>query len=118
MTLALGGPGGRSVVRRLPASLTVGRLKALVERLLRVPAAEQALALALPDGAPPEDITGEDGRELSFFGLRDGARVEVARRDAAAAAAAGAEAAAQRAREAAHEEGRQRLHAEEARLMA
>jgi hypothetical protein len=124
--------GERRVRKKVPASLTVGRLKLLAEKLLRVKAARQALLLTPlaaggGDGAAgrePEDITHDDARELRYYGGGGGGgwQVEVAARDPEAAAAAaararGAAAAAQELRMERHEAGQQQLRDEEARLM-
>jgi hypothetical protein len=67
----------------------VGKLKLMIEKLLRVKAVQQALLLIPPapaaaagaaraaagEGeAQPEDITDEDARELRYFSPTDGTR--------------------------------------------
>lgn len=74
----------RTALRRPAVSLTVGKLKLMIEKLLRVRAASQALLLLpplLPAAAgaagaagQPEDITDEDSRELRYFSPVDGSR--------------------------------------------
>lgn len=124
--------GPRPPRRCVAVSLTVGKLKLLVERLLGVPAPRQVLRLrqaAAPGGgaegpsSTEEDITGEDGRELRFFSLADGARIEVeevdpGERAAAAAGAATARSSAQERRMEAAERALQGLLSEQQRLMA
>eukprot|EP00887_Chlorella_sp_A99_P001094 scaffold14.g1094.t1 len=116
--------GGRELRKKLPVSLTVGRLKLMLEKLFGVKAAAQALMLVPPSGAgaPPEDITEEEGRELRYFDVVDGYRLEVSEGDAGARAAALAAAkaaatAAQAARMDAHERAMQALRLEEQRLL-
>ena len=73
---------------RIAATLTIGRLKPLVERLLRVKLAHQTLLLRDPTGTVVEDVTQQDGKELRFYEIEDGWHVEVGKRDSAAVAAA------------------------------
>ena len=105
-------------------SLTVGRLKLMAEKLFRLKAAQQALLLVPPPGSAsqPEDITDEEGRELRYYEVGDGWRVEVGAADAAARAAAlrsakAAAAAEQAARMEAHEREMQALRVEEEKIM-
>ncbi len=100
------------------ATLTVGKLKPVLERVLRLKLAHQTLTLTDPSGAVAEDVTAQDGRELRLYGVGDGWRVEVGERDAASAAAArNAVAEEQERRMVEHEAGLQRLRDEEERLM-
>ncbi|KAI7835571.1 hypothetical protein COHA_010532 [Chlorella ohadii] len=116
---------GKTLTKKLPVSLTVGKLKLMLERLLRVKAAQQALLLVPPEasGAQPEDITDDDGRELRYYDVCDGCRLEVstsdpAARAAALAAAKAAAAAAHAERMEQHEKTIQQFRAVEQRLMA
>ena len=66
----------------------MGKLKLMIEKLLRVKAAKQQLLLVPPavaaaagggsggqgGGAGPEDITDEDARELRYFNPSNGTR--------------------------------------------
>lgn len=99
-------------------TLTIGKLKPVLERLLRLKLAHQTLTLTDPSGAVAEDVTAQDGRELRLYGVGDGWRLEVGERDAAAAAAGSAAAAAEQERRMEeHERGLQRLRDEDERLM-
>ena len=103
---------------RIAATLTIGRLKPLVERLLRVKLAHQTLLLRDPTGTVVEDVTQQDGKELRFYEIEDGWHVEVGKRDSAAVAAAkNAAVVEQERRMEEHERGLQLLRAEEERLM-
>lgn len=117
--------GSKALKKKLPGTLTVGRLKPLLERLMRVKVAHQALMLVPPDadGNDGEEITHDEGRELNFFGVTNGWKIVVQVRspeDAAAAAAAARRSAAalQELRMEEHEAGLRRLKAEQDRLMA
>ncbi|KAK2076393.1 hypothetical protein QBZ16_000918 [Prototheca wickerhamii] len=73
-------------VSLVKGSLTVQRLKTLLERLLGVPAAEQQLILQ--QGAGSEDVTACDARELNVFSIAPGSRMTVNRLDVEAELAA------------------------------
>ncbi|GAB4818591.1 hypothetical protein N2152v2_005637 [Parachlorella kessleri] len=124
---------GKEVKKKLPVSLTVGKLKLMIEKLLRVKVAQQALLLVLPPAAAegqagaqppePEDITDEDARELRYFNPVDGTRVEVSECDPAARAAvlqAAKQAAAERHQQLMQEHDKmiQQFRSVEERLMA
>lgn len=111
--------GAKKVKKKVPATLTIGRLKPLLERVLRIKLGHQCISLVDPsNGNNREDVTSQDGKELGFYGVANGWRVEVGERDVAAAAAAkGAMVAEQERRMEEHERGLQRLRAEEERLM-
>lgn len=69
--------------KRVPASMSVGALKALLQRLLKVPASAQRL-LYLPPAAAPADAASavpldDELRQLSFYGVEQGGRVVVHR---------------------------------------
>jgi len=65
------GAHGSGACRRA-GSLTLGRLKQLCERLFRLPAARQALAVAGAGGAAARPLDGGDDRDLAFLGLQVG----------------------------------------------
>ncbi len=65
------GAHGSGACRRA-GSLTLGRLKQLCERLFRLPAARQALAVAGAGGAAARPLDGGDDRDLVFVGLQVG----------------------------------------------
>ncbi|KAL6768265.1 TFCE1 [Auxenochlorella protothecoides x Auxenochlorella symbiontica] len=65
----------RVVIKRLPESLTVQRLRALIERLMGVPAAAQRLVLETGEGH--EDISAHLGRQLAAFSITPGSRIMV-----------------------------------------
>ncbi|EFN56852.1 hypothetical protein CHLNCDRAFT_144451 [Chlorella variabilis] len=117
--------GTKRVEKKLPVTLTIGKLKLMLERLLRVKAAQQALLLVPPEGSAsqPEDVSDEEGRELRYFDVADSWRLEVrvadpAARAAALAAAKAAATAAHAARMEQHEKAIQQFRAVEQRLMA
>jgi Leucine-rich repeat (LRR) protein len=111
--------GSKQVKKKVPLTLTIGRLKPLLERVLRIKLGHQCLSLVDPgNSAHSEDVTSQDGKELGFYGVTSGWRVEVGERDVAAAVAAkSALVAEQERRMDEHERGLQRLRAEEERLM-
>ncbi|KAK9826423.1 hypothetical protein WJX81_003979 [Elliptochloris bilobata] len=84
LTCTAPGHGPRSVVKRVPSTLTLGRLKLLCERLFRLPAARQAL-WARGGGGGERALAGAPDRDLSFLGLQAGAEVVVSESDADAA---------------------------------
>ncbi len=52
-------------------SLTVGKLKVVVERLFKVKQAKQALFLQVSSDDPcPENIGDQEDRELYYFGIQ------------------------------------------------
>ena len=56
---------------RLAVSLTVGKLKVVVERLFKVKQAKQALFLQVSHDDPcPENIGDQEDRELYYFGIQ------------------------------------------------
>ncbi len=111
--------GAKKVKKKVPATLTIGRLKPLVERVLKIKLGHQCLSLVDPlNSANSEDVTSQDGKELGFYGVMNGWQIKVGERDVAAVAAAkGAMVAEQERRMEEHERGLQRLRAEEERLM-
>ncbi|KAL4854293.1 Tubulin-folding cofactor E [Chlorella vulgaris] len=116
--------GAKRLEKKLPASLTVGKLKLMLERLLRVKAGQQALLLVPPEGSSsqPEDISDEEGRELRYYDVGDGWRLDVTVGDSAAraatlAAAKDAAAMAHAERMEQHEKAIQQFRAVEQRLM-
>ncbi|KAL4529327.1 hypothetical protein Ndes2526A_g04121 [Nannochloris sp. 'desiccata'] len=111
--------GAKQVKKKVPTTLTIGRLKPLLERVLRIKLGHQCISLVdTLDGSKSEDVTSQDGKELGFYGVANGWSVEVGKRDVAAAVAAkGAMVAEQERRMEEHERGLQRLRAEEERLM-
>ena len=55
----------------LAVSLTVGKLKVVVERLFKVKQAKQALFLQVSTDDPcPENIGDQEDRELYYFGIQ------------------------------------------------
>ncbi len=48
-------------------STTIGNVRVLAERLFKVKAARQALALRLPGDAQPRSLGSDDTQSLSFF---------------------------------------------------
>ena len=111
--------GAKTVKKKVPTTLTIGRLKPLLERVLRMKLGHQCVTLVDPvDSNNNEDVTSQDGKELGFYGIANGWRVEVGERDVAAVIAAkDALVADQERRMEEHERGLQRLRAEEERLM-
>lgn len=91
-TMAPTHPPTPPIVPPAAVSLTVAKLKLMIEKLLRVKAGQQALLLVPPPAAvgagkgegassaaaaaaqEPEDITDEDSRELRYFSPSDGTR--------------------------------------------
>jgi hypothetical protein len=111
--------GAKQVKKKVPATLTIGRLKPLLERVLRIKLGHQGISLVDPlNGNHSEEVTSQDGKELGFYGVANGWRVQVGERNVEAEAAAkGAMVAEQERRMEEHERGLQRLRAEEERLM-
>lgn len=64
--------GGKSKEKRVPGTLTVGQLKALVMRLFRVPVPRQELVCG-------ETVLDDSIKRLSHFEVGDGAVIEVRR---------------------------------------
>lgn len=117
-------------------SLTVGRLKLVIDKLFRVKAAQQHLELVYPAAAvssettpstlkskqQSENITNDDTKELRQFEVADGCIIQVTKLDAAAKAdrmkqVDEAAEAVQNLRMERQEKELQLLHAEEQRLM-
>ena len=110
--------GKKQIKKKVPGTLTIGKLKTLVERVLRVKLRHQALVLVNPSGSIREDVTQHDGKEIRFFEIGDGWKVELHERDVAEMAAAKvAVAVEQERRMEEHELDLMRLRAEEERLM-
>jgi hypothetical protein len=60
------------VVKRLPGSLTITRLKTLISQLYHVPPAEQYICLRLYKDSIPIELDDESAT-LSYYGAIDGA---------------------------------------------
>ncbi|KAK9806127.1 hypothetical protein WJX72_002459 [[Myrmecia] bisecta] len=70
--------------KKIPASLTVGKLKLLCERLFKLPVARQALFLRVAHDPMPENIGSDDSHDLGFWDVQSGAELLVDEFDAAA----------------------------------
>ena len=68
---------GSEVVKRLPLSLEVGRLRVLLQRLFRTGSAALVLTLRADRAAMPMPLD-DDMRSLGFYGATDGAQIIVA----------------------------------------
>jgi len=63
-------------VKKLPGSLTVGKLKLLLERMFKIPAAKQSLFVKAAEGPVPEALT-EDNESLAYMGVGEGSTILV-----------------------------------------
>ena len=68
--------GGSSHEKKLPGSMTIGKLRMLCERLTRVPAAKQRLFVR-EKGAPMPEPLDDDNLEIALAGVRAGALIIV-----------------------------------------
>lgn len=68
--------GAEPKQKKLPGSMTVGKLRLLCERLTRVPAARQRLFVR-ERGAPLPDPLDDDSLEIALAGVREGATIIV-----------------------------------------
>ena len=112
----------KEIIKKVPATLTVGRLKPLIERLLRLRlTATHRVTLSDPEKVIVEDITCQDGRELRYYEVENGWIVEIGVGVGENGLEGGGEDGRQREeqerRMEAHERGLQALRAEEERLM-
>lgn len=98
--------------------MTIGRLKPLLERVLRVKIGHQAIMLVNQFGSACDDVTQQDGKELRFFEVANGWRVELKERGAGEVEAEREAVTAEQVRRMMeHEMAMQRLRAEEEKLM-
>ncbi|KAK9812378.1 hypothetical protein WJX73_006240 [Symbiochloris irregularis] len=104
---------GSTHTKRLPGSLTIGKLKVLCERLFRIPVQAQVLTLH-EEGRQPAAFGEDDGTTISMFDIQGTAEVTVQQQDLQADAAAAA-LAKKEAKE--QHEGRMRQHDKDIELM-
>ena len=57
-------------VKKLPRSITMGALRLLCEKLFRVKTAQMALFMRAPGEPVPEDMSADDDKPLSTFGVQ------------------------------------------------
>ena len=116
--------GTRIIRKRIPSTLAVNRLKPLLEKLLHVKILNQRVLLIPPEGVNRfiEDITDENTKDIRYFDVQDGWKIEVVADDAVPQAAnnerlKNASAARQYEAEERHEALLQRLRDEEEKIM-
>ena len=67
----LSGGSLEPTVKKIPLSLTLGKLRVLVKQLFNVDASVQQLSIQLDKNAPPVLLEDEEA-SLRFFGVIDG----------------------------------------------
>lgn len=68
--------GARTVSKKFPPSLTIDKLKRIIQKLVGIKASHQSLTLqrdSVPGGKSLSEVISQDGsKELSFFGVEQG----------------------------------------------
>lgn len=111
--------GSKSMRKKIPRTLTVSRLKPLLEKLFRIKLSDQTLLLIPSEntGRDPEDITNENTKELGYFAVDNGWRIQVVSEDTSTRMAKKKQERYRDFAEAQHEATLQRLRNEEEKLM-